>query len=416
MRIVDPKCPQCGAPLPVHPEAAVVTCTYCATQFVVDRGRRAARPPEHRHLPVVRVAAQGGLALGIGAAVAILSLIGGLVAAGAAIVGSAARGGSSSGLLGPPHGRFSDRPMLADVNRDGVPDLVGKSDQPSGEAWIAAYDGKSGAELWRTASLSKDAADTSARRAIVDERIVSIDALGKVQAYDLHTGGPLWAASLGEKAKRVCRGDGGAIVVQTADDARHGLEPATGRPRELAKGAACASVAGSDRDEAPGYRIVGWPEFDKLGIPGLHDIDGMMAHRALIPAGAGPRFMLGARSKGTEVAMVAAVDGKKVLWTTLVPGVEALTTTVNVLTQEAAYVNGLLVVPYDMKDSNAGVRMACFDGATGRRLWDVQVHHHTQVASGLAVTPSVVFFASWTAAYALSLKTGKPLFLVGTEF
>src|SRR5262249_15204609 len=161
--------------------------------------------------------------------------------------------------------------------------------------------------------------------------------------------------------------------------------------------AACTSVPTTHRDEAPGYQIVGWWKFTELGLPQLHEVEGMSAHRALIPNGPGLRFMLGSRSKGSQVAMVAAVDKKKVVWKDLVPGVDPLTTNVNVTTQEAAFGGGLLVIPYDMKDNHEGTRMACFDGATGKRLWDVQVHKSTQVSSGLAMSASDAFFASWTA-------------------
>ncbi len=246
-------------------------------------------------------------------------------------------------------------------------------------------------------------------------RVLSADSLGKLQAYDLRTGTPSWSALLGEKAKRMCQGDG-VIVVETVDEARRGYDPATGKAKDVAKGAPCAVVQSSVAEEAPGYQLVGWWKLAENGLPGLHDVEGISAHRALIPSGAGPRFLLGGRSKGSSVAMVAAVDKKKVLWKDVVPGVDPLTTSVNVTTQEAAFSNGLLVVPYSMKDHAGGVRMACFDGASGRRLWDVEVHKKTQVSTGMSISNDDVFYASWTALYVISLKTGKLRGTIGTEF
>ena len=307
---------------------------------------------------------------------------------------------------------FSDRPMLADVNGDGVLDLVGKT-RGDGEP-IVALDGTGGAELWRTEPLTKDASESGAFRAVVLGRVVSVDALGKAQAYDLRTGTPSWSALLGEQARGICEGKG-VIVVETTDDLRHGLDPATGKKSEVAKDAPCQRVYTSDRDLAPGYRIVDWPEMQKLGIPRLGDIPGITAHRALVPDGPGPRFMLGQRDKGTAVAMVAAIgEHKKMLWKDIVPGVDPLTTDVNVLGIEAAYIDGKLIVPYAMKGNDTGMRVACFAAATGERLWDVAALQKDDNSYGIAVSPESVFVTSWFEATAvLSLKTGELRYRLG---
>ncbi|WP_437726246.1 outer membrane protein assembly factor BamB family protein [Sorangium sp. So ce861] len=413
-RIVDTRCPRCGAPLPVQPGMDSVTCQYCGARSLIDRGRKPTTAPVPQGMHVVRVAPPS-------ANVAVFAVMGVVAAMGvaggvAAFVTQSAPGASGARpVLGiGPSVQFKDRPMLADVNGDGAPDVIGKSGIPAGEEWIAAFDGRDGKQVWKTAALAKDATGHEARRAVVFDRVISIDGLGKAQAYDLRTGAPAWSASLGEKPKRVCQGDG-VIVVETVDDAKHGLEPASGRRRELAKGAACKPVPSSKDDEAPGYRLVSWSDFDDLGLPELHAIEGMSAHRALVPSGPGPRFMLGRRSKGSQVRMVAAVDKKKVLWKDVVPGVDPLTTRA-MGTEEAAYEGGLLVVPYDMNDHSQGTRLACFDGATGKRLWDVQVHKKSQVSSGISASANDVFFATWTAVYVISLKTGQLRYVIGTEF
>ncbi|KYF87275.1 hypothetical protein BE20_05560 [Sorangium cellulosum] len=393
------------------------TCQYCGARSLIDRGRKPTTAPVPQGMHVVRVAPPSS-------GVAVFAVMGAVVAMGLAgavaafVTQPAPRASGASGarpVLGiGPSVHFKDRPMLADVNGDGAPDVIGKSGVPAGEEWIAAFDGRDGKQLWKTGALAKDAAGHEARRAVVFDRVISIDGLGKAQAYDLRTGAPSWSASLDEKPRRVCQGDG-VIVVETVDDAKHGLEPASGRRRELAKGATCKPAPSSNADEAPGYRLVGWSDFDELGLPELHAIEGMSAHHALVPSGPGPRFMLGRRSKGSQVRMVAAVDKKKVLWKDVVPGVDPLTTRA-MGTEEAAYEGGLLVVPYDMNDHSQGTRLACFDGATGKRLWDVQVHKKSQVSSGISVSANDVFFATWTAVYVISLKTGQLRYVIGTEF
>lgn len=415
-RIVDTRCPRCGAPLPIQPGMDSVSCQYCGARSLIDRGRKPTTAPIPQGMHVVRVAPPTSNV----AAFTVLGVVFSMVVAGAVagFVAMRAPATSSAGarpLLGVgPKTHFKDRPMLADVNGDGAPDVIGKSSVPAGEEWIAAYDGRDGKQVWKTAALTKEATGHEARRAVVLDRVISIDGLGKAQAYDLRTGAPAWSVSLGEKPKRVCQGNG-VIVVETVDDAKHGLEPASGKRRELAKDAACKPVPSSIADEAPGYRLVSWSDFDELGLPALHDVEGMSAHRALVPSGPGPRFMLGRRSKGSQVRMVAAVDKKKVLWKDVVPGVDPLTTRA-MGTEEAAYEGGLLVVPYDMNDHSQGTRLACFDGAAGKRLWDVQVHKRSQVSSGISVSANDVFFATWTAVYVISLKTGQLRYMIGTEF
>lgn len=415
-RIVDTRCPRCGAPLPIQPGMDAVTCQYCGARSLIDRGRKPTTAPAPQGMHVVRVAPPSGNA----AAVTVTAAVAGMVVAGAVagVVALGASGGSGAGarpLLGAgPRTYFSDRPMVADVNGDGAPDVIGKSSIPAGEAWIAAYDGRDGKPIWRTAALAKDATTHEARRAVVLGRVISVDALGKAHAYDLRTGTPSWSVPLGEKARRVCQGSG-VIVVETVDDVKHGLDPASGTKRALAKDAACTSVPSSSKEEAPGYQLVGWADFDELGLPRSHELDGMSVNRALVASGPGPRFLLGSRSKGSRIGMVAAVDRKKVLWETVVPGVDPLTTKASGV-DEAAYQGGLLVVPYDMKDHGEGTRLACFDGGTGARLWDVQIHKKSQVLLGISTSANDVFYATWTALYVFSLKTGKLRYMVGSEF
>ncbi len=401
------RCSECGAPIPIPPGADTVTCDYCNTSSFVERGREEVATPRARVVEVqVREPLRRGVRLILFLTVAVPIALG--------LFGLISGLRDSDSWPAASSSRFRDRPMLADVNGDGFPDVVGKSDNLAGEEWIAAYDGRDGKVLWKTGNLSQDARSVDAMRAIAGDRLLSVDSLGKVQAYDLHTGLPSWSTLLGEKAARFCT-VGGEIVVETTDRASHGLDSTSGKKRQ-ADGGACAPVFSSKRERIPGYQIIGWDRFQAFGLPSLDGIEGISAHRALVPETPGPRFLLGSRSTGSEVAMVAAVDHGHVLWKDVVPAVDPLTTTVNVTTQDGAFSEGLLVIPYDMKDHSGGTRMACFDGKTGRRLWDVQVHRRTQVSSGIAASSTDVFFASWTALYALSLKTGELRYMLGSEF
>ena len=409
-RLIEIKCPKCAAPVPISADADSVTCRYCGGTSVIERGQAtaaASATPSHAPVKAPRNLVIAVVAFGVV----------GLASSFAFKLSSSAPGGAGPSLLSALPGssvHFSDRPMLADVNGDGVLDVLGKVRDAGGTFQLGSFDGNTGQTLWRSQTLTKDAAESGTLRGVLLGRVISVDALGKVQAYDLHSGHPAWSALLGEQAKSICEG-AGIIVIETADEQRHGLDPVSGKHHELKQDGPCAPVYSSDRDVAPGYRIISWTEMKKLGLPEMNEVEGITAHRALVPNGPGPRFMLGQRAKGTAVAMVAAVDEhKKVLWKDIVPGVDPLTTDVNALSIEAAVIDGKLVVPYALKDHDAGTRIACFAAATGERLWDVQALPKDDNSHGIAVSPERVFMTSWfDSAVVLSLQTGEVQYQLG---
>src|SRR4051812_9827032 len=97
-RIVDVKCPKCGAPLPIQPGVGVAPCHYCGARSLLDRGRGPAPLPgavNPEGLHVVRVTPPA--AAGLSVAIALASV---LAFAGVAVAVSAAsshRGASTPG-------------------------------------------------------------------------------------------------------------------------------------------------------------------------------------------------------------------------------------------------------------------------------------------------------------------------------
>lgn len=415
-KLIDIKCPKCSAPVPISADATSVTCRYCGGTSVIDRGAPPARvsTPQTTHAGVATGTRYVLFAATIVMGSIAMSVIGTLRSSGTTSVASVASVAQTiaAGVSGTAL-HFNDPPMLADVNGDGVLDVLGKIRDYPNEA-IAAFDGTNGALLWRGEQLSKDALASGAMRGIAHGQVLAIDALGKVQAFDLRTGNPSWSVLLGEQASKICEG-AGVIVVKTSDDVLHGLDPATGKKSEVDPKAPCAPVYSTERDVWPSYRIIGWPDMKKNGLPEMSGVDGLTAHRALVPNGPGPKFMLGQRDKGTAVAMVAAIgDQRKVLWKEIVPGVDPLTTDVNTLGIEAAVQGDKLIVPYTLKDNDAGTRVACFDVNTGRRLWDVQALKKSNNSYGIAVSPERVFVTAWfESAVALSLETGELQYQLG---
>lgn len=423
-RVVDIKCPKCAAPLPIAADATTVTCRYCGGTSAIERPGKPTLPPQPGqtvvHIPATNPAVGRNIALGMSVSLAVMGGVTAMtLASRPAIHSSGPMAGQQvavgDAVLVPASPsveyRFDDRPMLADINGDGAPDVVGRVNEYNVGAWIAAFDGTSGAELWRSGMLGKDAESSGTLRGIAHGRVVAVDALGKVQAFDLKTGGPTWSALLGEKPDSMCA-DAGAIVITTADEARHGIDPQSGKPREPGKPADCAVVYSSERDVSPTHRIIDWPHFEKNHLPSLNSVDGISAHRALIPTGPGPRFLLGAKDKGTQVPMAAAVgDKRKILWKEVVPGVDPLTTDTNVTTVQGGFGNGVLVVPYSLNDHNT-VRMAALSADTGARLWDVQITG-SPFSDGLEVTSDKIFHAIGSVMEVRALKTGELLYTIG---
>ncbi len=424
-RLVSAKCPHCGAPISIPPNTDHVTCQYCAHSAFIQRDPKVAPPPRE----AVIVVQSSGLPIlplviaGIFTSLGVLGAVVALVQAPAEndnVLATAARSVASSVATTTTRLQFTGTPLPYDVNGDGTLDVIGLSRTPGGASWLAGYDGRDGTELWRSAALDKAQENSPAHHGLVHDVVVVVDNLGKIQAYRAKNGEPAWAALLGERAQSMCQGDG-FVRITASDRSTLELDIATGQKRKsepaperrVAPKPDCRSVPQAGRDDGAGFHIVTWSQFGTYGLPSINSDRTMSAHRALV-ADDGHAFMLGSKSSGSSVAMIARVKKGKQLWKDVVPGVDPLTTTVNVTTQRAAYAAGRVVVPYDLAGSR-GVRMAAFDVESGRRIWDVAVHDKSQVTNGLQLSDRDVFFSTWTSLYVLDAATGKQRFRVGTE-
>jgi outer membrane protein assembly factor BamB len=416
MKVVAPVCPGCGAPLVVKRRQDKVTCGYCGLTSTIERDSPPPNPEDHKaqtvYVPdpspvlgfVVLAVAGLGIVLGVGVAAFRDQLRGG-TAKSSTIVNR---------VVDPPQLLFLDRPMLGDANGDGHLDVVGKCGIRGAldQDVVAAFDGKTGTRLWVTALLTKDQQARDALRAVVGDKLVIVDKLGKVNAYHLVSGRLAWSSSIPDQAVVVCQSDA-QLVVKAKDDSLTGFALASGDKRSLPAGTHCHNVFSSQNDQSPSYSIVEHDHFANLGI--TSSIDGVSAFRALVPTSGNVVFPYGSRSKGTSVAMVAAVANNQVLWKSLVPGIEPLRTSFSQSNQKATYAAGRLVMSYDMAESADGIRMAAFETATGERLWDVQVKKTRDDANGISSCPDTVYYAVGMSLYALNLVDGRQRFRVGQD-
>lgn len=433
--VIKLNCPNCGAPLQAQPGDTQAVCEYCRHIALLHRPNQA---PPIEPSPIyhsVKVEVPSGSSLlwpAVIGMVMTLGIAGGILffvtreasdAMKSAISG-AKDTVSQRAQAAVEQERFSDFPHLSDVNGDGVPELIGLSKLTSGQAWIAAYDGKTLKPIWKTAPLSKDASESYAKRVLVPGLVLVADALGKLQAYSDKTGEPAWAALIGERVQSFCLGQD-FVRVLAADKKTHDFALETGKrlespaPTPRKKGGEpftdCVPVMGNGNQEGPVYSLIGWSEYGDYGLPGLHAIEGISAHRALWVRGTKRAFMLGGKAEGTRYPMVAAVDGKKVLWTEVVSGADPMKSTSNVLTQLAAFADEKVAIPYEVTD-RGGTRMALFDAKTGKRLWDMPVHQKNHVESGMTMTKDTIYYATWTGVYLIDVATGKTRAFLGQEF
>lgn len=408
------RCGNCGASMAVTYAPRPTVCTFCGAPVasMPAPGRVDAERAEGRRTALAATMVTGALVA--------LTCAG--VVAGFAFTSAKARSGGAGddgNSATAPDVRlgYDDAPMFADVNGDHVQDAVGMVTEDASRSRIAAFDGATGKRLWQTAETHER--DLESVRALVGGLVVEVDKLGKVQAFRLANGTPAWAGLVPDKPRHFCA-EADAVFVEAADESFTRFELATGRKSSVPGGRfarpKCDEVWQSD-GTTPSWQIISWSEFAQHGLPALHRLEGMSAHRALVPhEDGGLAFELGTRSKGTQVAMIAAIEGDKLLWKDLVPGIDPLKTDVNVTTILAAAGEGRVVVPYGMAGGEEGARMACFEARTGKRLWDVQIHRKSHVERGVAIANGRVYYATWTMLYALSLADGRESFRIGHEF
>lgn len=398
--LVSAKCPHCGAPVQVPPDVDHVICGYCRHGSSIQRGRPSSASPQQG--PVIHIPRTPNPALAV-----YFVVLGSVLVLGAVLRAVMTRDGFGLSSLGSQV-FFGDHPFLFDVNGDGIQDVVGMSELPTQSTWFAAYDGRDGKEIWRTDAITKDFAHGF--RGMAGELFVTVDNLGKVQAYNAKTGQPAWASLVSDEGRRMYLGDG-FVRIQTQDDQSHDLALTTGQKLPERAAIPARSIPATRMHSGFGYRTVSRIDFRRLGL--TESIEGMRPEIAVVLDTGKRAFVIGEKSSGTSVPMIAAVDGKEVIWTSIVPAVDPLSTS-TFTTQAAALFGNRIAIPYRLKSAD-GVRMAVFDTETGKRLWDVSVHGKAANMRGIAMSKESVFLATWSAVYALNADTGELRFRLGPE-
>jgi hypothetical protein len=414
MDLASVKCPECQASLKVEPGRDEVTCSYCGA---TSRVREPAAPPvipapvvrPRPALPryVVAIILAGFL---LPVLIGVIAPIGMCVAASSAI--------NASGPAPSEHMQWvgNRQPMLAQVNADGVADVIGWVRFLGGTSsfdHLAAFDGATGARLWLTAPISDGSQSFESKAAIAGDRLVVADPGGMLRSFLVSNGQPAWTAVLGERAERLCGGAPGAVRVDTTDGRSISVALATGQAAVIPRVKDCAGLFTDVPGETPTLAVDGRPFREGEPLP---EVPGMRVTRALRDAASGLSVALGEREPGTRVPMAAGYEpkaGRRVLWVASIPSSDPLAVEQGA-SEVAAISVGRLLVSYSMADSRAGARLACIDATTGRSLWDAPIPaSDTGDVGAIAASDREVFVSHWTYLDVFDLSSGALRLTIG---
>lgn len=443
-KLVNAKCPECGAKLKVDPTQAEARCDYCgAVSRVEDKKKAPATPlpaqtPGASYQPVIRVSSGFRwmwifwiifpiiMVFGVGGATMfqVFGSMGEMFGGG----GPGSGGGAGQSFGEKMQWIANKQPMLIDITRDGVADLVGWvrfQNMGSSADHIAAFEATTGNRLWTTPQLTGTSGTNQARAAVAGDKLLLGDPTGVIKAFSVYNGQQVWTAMLGERVERICGAGQGHVRVEKKDKQAVTVALATGQitPAGQADEQLCSGVWTDVPGETAGVRT-GGDTFDEwIKQP---EIDGISVGKVVADFGSPTWVAVGSRKPGTRVPTAAAFPAPKSigkgswmkkkkaqpLWVAAIPGVNPMT--VSQGEPDVATISaGRLVVPYEM-EGDQGYRLACLDVASGRNLWDVAIPlSGTSSVMSVVASDRQVFVGIWTYLHVFDLATGQFRMTIG---
>ena len=308
--------------------------------------------------------------------------------------------------------RTNKKPLFTDVNDDGVRDIVGwVFVVSSGEQTvrIAAYDGATGEQIWRSEALTDAAGAQQSRAAIADGTLIAVDHSATVHGLDLSSGQERWRGQLEDRAERICRTAAGRIVITTATSQRTVVAPAAGTLGPAPAGDHCQT----DIDAAIRRRSFAPMATGALSSLGEDlDVDGMRVDHSWLVSSAGLTLHLGTRTLGTRVPMVAVTRTSGLVWRHTLPPTRPMAASTSV-PETIACDGQRVVVPYEQRDSTH--RLAAFALSNGQPLWDVAVPEDADEADLVVIDGGNVLVTHWVRLDVFDLATGAHRFRIGTR-
>lgn len=404
MQIFEARCSTCGAGLPVTPESRTTSCKFCGSSAVILGAPAAGSPtpprqPSHHSPTPPKVPILAWVAAG-------LTFTWLVVVAGAFIVRSAPASSRSSARAVKLTHRS---PLLADVNGDGVTDVVA---WVRGEdARLAAFDGNSGSELWTSAPLPPNAIDEA--RSAVHGRHVVVDFARKLHAFELGTGALAWSKAFHDRTMMFCP-EGAGLHVRGESGTTYAVDAASGATTPSAKPAECGPawtdaywVVESTR--FPGQRMGGTVRRETRPT---NPVPGLLLEFSL-PADDGSSVALGHRTPGARTPVAVGFAGAAARWQAVLPDGSA-TNADDGTPPVATVAAGLLLAPYHVERGGKGEwRLACLDVKTGARRWDALIEGAAGNFRGVAASKHHAFVVHGQLISAFTLSDGKPAYAIG---
>jgi outer membrane protein assembly factor BamB len=377
MKAIRVTCPNCGATLRVAEAASTANCEYCGTASSVLRRTRILErviAPTQSTMPrAVQHHTRAWFVIVLLSVIAPIAIAGVCVATAVRRVSvdiqipTTATTTYKSPADMPPSWQGSDNVLVADVNGDGRPELVGRARRVNAGdiVMIVALDLATGKAVWTGDVLGTYTETYQGPLALAGDIILHALDSGELRAYALATGKQLWKTKLDERVEYFCPGAAtGTIDIVGADDVIRPIQRdgTLGTKRDVPKKPRTRTICNRlPSDDITPFELEkrGFSDDKQLGKKtGLY-VDAIIT-------GPGGRILSGSRAKGTHVTTLVALDDTDAeRWrATASPdglGAEGAARTVVVGEREVCIV-------YYGKD----YRTACFAMADGQRRWDAE--------------------------------------------
>jgi outer membrane protein assembly factor BamB len=443
-RLIQAKCPQCGAGVRLDPQLDWVTCSYCNTSsFVTSPQKQSQHQHVPQHYPVIDISQAVPRSRGIAVVAfgAMLFAAVSVVAIGAYVyyLGSSEPTESlrASSIV------VIDGPMLGEANGDGVSDPIVLTQSNRGSETLrhlSAFDAHTGKVLW-TGQPIGTSGDQQELAAVGSTALVGKGAT--LIGVDLRTGTLTWQKPLPEKVDMFCDdGQGGASLVTNdnqvyAVNLKTGELSAKGKQREFY---AAPPHTRKDIERRPPRHRKGMEErlarweaeraAEVFCFPassgahwshgvGIHEskqlkieVEGMYVATVLREREQGPFVLVGNKQPGTGVPMLAVATAEGELsWKAEVPSINPM----GAAEGKPAHVtiaHGRVLTAHHIPADKKLV-ITAFSLQDGKRFWEQSVPVETVTWIRIAANERYVFLRERWAMYAYALADGRLLWATG---
>ncbi len=422
-RVKSTKCPNCSALLPPG-DAPVIKCEYCGAQIEIDRPPPQKLPPgasapvqvqlpKVKHVWMFALIPLGLVGMGIFTAVVMQKK--------STYVHTDPAGGHS------PKGealQWDDgvMPAIADVNGDGVADIIGRYtllEDSKSNVYVGAFDGQSFERLWKAGpygDISANHAHMYTHFMVSPTHVLVTDHASMLHILDRKSGTEQRSGRLSDRANGGCAAPTGEQAwIEVADEKHVSVDLASGQVGEMARPEWCPG-AGDLRGNAACWHS----EFqrsrrghaDCIESRKLAKAEGFGAGYALVAGDI--TVALGHKNPGTRLPMAAGyVDGKVVWVRNIASDAQATVGEGTPALADVAF--GRVIVHYQLDQK---WRLISLDVSDGTTQWDVAVPNTTwsNESDLMLVTEGKIYLPSAQYLYIYDTATGRLLATIGKRY